>query len=450
MITINERRKLCVAGCILLASLFIMAACGRKSEVSEIAEESYEDTYIPSPEEISDAVNKMNEETTQNEVRNGDIFEFYIDSDVNIVKLQMPAEYVKEGSAQTGSSFKSDFYLTGEGRGHFELEVTVYSLDQVGGPRELLEKRYPDENDYLCMPVVAPFGDEGTYKSIYREELNEGSYTTRRRIHGEKTIGFGFGSGETAAVLYITVVVTEFDDLPYYDHIYKVLDSVLIDNVDDAGARSVIESLADEYEKNMEEKMKDAITITNPEICRDICESLGLEETDRFTLEELEKVYSIDWDVLRDEDVEWLPYITPGLDYSLDFFHNENITDLRILAGFEKFKEYDILRLQLGHWTESCENLTSLDGIEELFGEDGPVLEQLNIQKCPNLEDISSLKNIGKCNQIKICLEDCRYITAEMLQDVYDSNPNIDLITVSKYKNPTTLVVDFELDSHIR
>lgn len=438
----KKRKRLYRTGCILIASIFIMTACGKRSEPAEPAEEAYEEDDIPSAEEVSDTLDKVNQEMIQNEVISGDIFEFYIDSDVNIVKLQMPANYVKEGSAQTGSFFETEVDTTGEWRGHYEIKVSVYPLEQVKGPRELLESRFPDINGGSGIPRVAPHGDEGTYKSIYETRTSDGFKSADIKMHGEKTIGFGFGSNETAAVLLVEVI-TSYREFGEYNGINEVLDSILLFNVNDDEARSVIDGLADEYEKNMEEKMKDAITITNEDICRDICEDLGLPETNRFTLEELEQVYDINYSVLRDEDVEWLPYIMPFHAY-LNFYQNNNITDLKVLGGFEKIKGYDVADLRL----KECENLTSLNGIEDLFNEDGPVLQGIEITECTNLEDISALKDIGLCLQVRICLEDCKNITAEMVQDIYDSNPNIGTISVSKHKSPTMRVRDYELDSH--
>ena len=410
--------KLCVAVCVLLTSLFTMAACGKEVELPKASDEDAYDA--PSPKEISDGINKFNEETTKEEVKNGDIFEFYIDSDVNIVKLQMPVNYVEEGAAQTGDVFESDFYLTGEGRGHFQLKVQVYQLDQVGGPRELIERRYPNQNNFSCTPVIAPFGDEGIYKCIYKEELNEGAYSERRRIHGEKAIGFGFGSEETAAVLYITVVVSGYDE-SYYDPIYKVLDSVLLDNVNDADTRTVIDNLADEYAKYMEEKMKDAVTITNEVICISICKDLGIELTDTFTREQLEEIREIDFGLLREEDSEWLPYLT-ALRSNVVITYNGEITNLGMFRNWSvSYEEADI---RIDH----CANLTSLDGIEEICFSEGAYIENLDIAWCPNLTDISALKEIAICDCLYISLTD--NITEELIADLYQSNPGIGMIRV--------------------
>lgn len=153
----------------------------------------------------------------------------------------------------------------------------------------------------------------------------------------------------------------------------------------------------------------------------------------------------IDCSVLRDEDAEWLPYVAGNLFHSnLQFYQNNYITDLSVLKGFEIFRQWSEAELEL----KECGNLTSLDGIEFICSEEGTVLDCIWISKCPNLEDISALKEIGLCRQIILNLEDSEYITAEMLQDVYDSNPNIREITVHKYQSPTYAVKDYALDSH--
>lgn len=439
----NKNRRVLAAVCIFPV-LLTFSACGKKEVPAAEAPAASEDTYI-SPEELSGAIDKVSTEERQNAVRNGDIFEFYIDNDVNIVKLQMPVDFVEEGAAQTGDVFETDFYLTGEDRAHYEMRVSVLSMEQVKGPLEYLESRYP--NDILGstrMPRVDPHGQEGSYKAIYEESVSDGFKSPEISMHGEKTIGFGHGSDETAAVLYIETKITDCTGLSY-DSIYKVLDSILLDDVDDDEARPVIDGLSQEYETEMEEKLADGVTVTNEEICRNICRELGIEQTDRFTREQLEEIYEIDCSVLRDEDAEWLPYVAGNLFHSdLQFYQNNYITDLSVLRGFEIFRQWSEAELEL----KECENLTSLDGIEFICNEEGTVLDCIWISKCPNLEDISALKEIGLCRQIILNLEDSEYITAEMLQDVYDSNPNIREITVHKYKSPTYAVKDYALDSH--
>lgn len=412
----KERKRLYRIGCILIASIFIMTACGKRSAPAEMTE-AYEEDYAPSAKEISDALDKANQETIRNEVISGDVFEFYIDSDVNIVKLQMPANYVKEGAEQTGSFFETEVDTTGEWRGHYEIRVAVYSMEQVKGPLDFLESRFPDVNSGRGIPRVAPHGDEGTYKSIYETR------TSDTKMHGEKTIGFGFGSNETAAVLLVEVI-TNYREFGEYNGINEVLDSILLVNVDDDEARPVIDELEDEYEKNTEEKMKDAVTITNEAICSSICKELGIELTDKFTLEQLEEIREIDFGLLREEDSEWMPYLTNLSGYVV-IRGNDDITNLHM------FKNWSVAPYEEAYINiTECDNLTSLDGIEEIRFSEGAYLEGLSIGWCPNLTDISALKEIGICECIYISLTD--NITEEMIADVYYSNPNIGGIKVSE------------------
>jgi len=457
----KKRRKFLMAGCVLFASLFIMTACARVEEpADEPAQEAYDNSYTPSAEEISSALAQVNEESTQSEVLSGDIFEFYIDNDVNIIKLQMPANYMEEDAVQTGSSFEAEVTTTGEYSGHYEIKAVVYSLEQVRGSLELLESRYPDSNGG-GIPRVDPHWQNGSCVSVYETRTSDGLQRTDKKMHGEKAVEFGSENGETEAVLLVEAI-TNYREFGEYNGIYKVLDSIIPVDVNDSSARGLIDGLNEKHEEYMEEKMKDAVTITNPEICRDLCESLGLEETDRFALEDLSiRTRDFNFSALRDEDIEWLPYIT--LTYmdtaDLDFRNNKNITNLKILGGFECFKNWDefewyeegdewTARLKIGDWRGDSENLiSSLDGIEDLFNEDSPYLylELLDIGRCPNLENIDALKKIGNCGQIHICLDDCPKITAEMLQDVYDNNPNINIITVMKRESLMTCTKDYEI-----
>lgn len=199
------------------------------------------------------------------------------------------------------------------------------------------------------------------------------------------------------------------------------------------------------------EKMQDAITITNPEICHTICEELGLKETDSFTGEHLSKIHTVDFSLLRDEDAEWLPHINLS-DSNLDFRNNKNITNLRILKGFQSLKEQDRVKcLWIGSRQENNEAITSLEGLEYLFGGDGTILDEFRIEKNAGM-DISALKNIGLCRQIIVNLDFSELMTAwEQLSDIYDSNTNIGTIIMNIYaanQSDTVQILDYRLDSH--
>jgi len=227
-----------------------------------------------------------------------------------------------------------------------------------------------------------------------------------------------------------------------------VLNSILLVNVDDDEARSVIDKLEDEYGKNMEEKMKDAVTITNEEICSSICKELGIEKTDKFTLEQLEEIWEIDFGLLREEDSEWLPYLT-NLDDYIYIYENDNITNLHM------FKNY-ILTWSVENGLpssgasiriEGCNNLTSLDGIEEIRVSEWQYIGDLTISQCPNLTDISALKEIGICEYLYIDLTE--NITEEMIADVYYNNPNIGMVRVSEEISKGHTRVKYDLTDNL-
>lgn len=202
---------------------------------------------------------------------------------------------------------------------------------------------------------------------------------------------------------------------------------------------------------SMEGKKQNVIAITNPEICRAICEELGLKQADSFTEEHLSQIHTVDFSLLRDEDAEWLPYINFS-DSDLDFRNNKNITDLRILEGFKNFREWDSVEcLWIGCWQDENEAIVSLDGLEYLFGEDGTVLDELRIDKYADM-DISALKDIGLCGQIVVNVKFSELLsTWEQLNDIYDRNAKIGTILINVYdtdQNSTLRILDYKLDSH--
>ncbi len=193
------------------------------------------------------------------------------------------------------------------------------------------------------------------------------------------------------------------------------------------------------------------IIITNPEICYQICNELGLEQTDSFTEEQLSNIHTVDFSLLRDEDVEWLPRISFS-DSNLDFRNNINITDLRILEGFQSLKEQDYVEcLLIGSWQDDCELLTSLEGLEYLFGEDGTILNELRIDKYAAM-DISALKGLGLCRQIIVNLKLSELLTCwEQLSDIYENNANIGTILIYVFDTNqlgTIQILDYKLDFH--
>lgn len=193
------------------------------------------------------------------------------------------------------------------------------------------------------------------------------------------------------------------------------------------------------------------IIITNPEICYHICDELRIEQTDRFTEEQLSNIHTVDFSLLRDEDVEWLPRINFS-DSNLDFRNNVNITDLRILEGFQSLKEQDFVEcLWIGSWQEGYEALTSLEGLEYLFGGDGTVLNELRIDKYAAM-DISALKDIGLCRQIIVNLMLSELLTGwEQLSDIYENNARIGTILINVFETNelgTIQILNYKLDSH--
>lgn len=224
-----------------------------------------------------------------------------------------------------------------------------------------------------------------------------------------------------------------------------------IENGTDGESRRDMEGPSKDDGASMEGKKQNVIAITNPEMCRAICEELGLKQADSFTEEHLSQIHTVDFSLLRDEDAEWLPYINFS-DSDLDFRNNKNITDLRILEGFKNLREWDSVEcLWIGSWQDENEAIVSLDGLEYLFGEDGTVLDELRIDKYADM-DISALKDIGLCGQIVVNVKFSELLsTWEQLNDIYDRNAKIGTILINVYdtdQNNTLRILDYKLDSH--
>ena len=91
--------------------------------------------------------------------------------------------------------------------------------------------------------------------------------------------------------------------------------------------------------------------------------------------------------------------------------------------------------------------MTSLDGIEEIRVSEWQYIGDLTISQCPNLTDISALKEIGICEYLYIDLTE--NITEEMIADVYYNNPNIVMVRVSEEISKGHTRVKYDLTDNL-